>query len=48
MEDRLQFRSRPTTTARRALLPPLLLQPLVENAVRARAGAQHRTAARCA
>ena len=33
MENRLQFRIEADDTARRALLPPLLLQPLVENAV---------------
>jgi sensor histidine kinase YesM len=33
MEDRLRFRIDADDAARRALLPPLLLQPLVENAV---------------
>jgi len=33
MEERLRFRIDADDTARRALLPPLLLQPLVENAV---------------
>jgi len=33
MEDRLQFRIEADDAARRATLPPLLLQPLVENAV---------------
>ena len=33
MEDRLQFTITADDSARRALLPPLLLQPLVENAV---------------
>jgi two-component sensor histidine kinase len=33
MEDRLRFRIEADEAARQALLPPLLLQPLVENAV---------------